>query len=78
MKATTQTLPLPNPDDWCTLGDAQLVLDLSRQQVWRLVKAKRLHVYSIGRTMRTSVQLFWAAELDEYAAARKLIRGDRG
>lgn len=71
----TQTLPLPNPGDWCTLADAAAVLKLSRVQVWRIIRAKRLTVYLIGDDRRTQVPLVWRADLEAYAAARRTVRG---
>lgn len=76
MKATyAPALPLPNPRDWATLTDAIEALQLSRQQVWRLIKSQRLKVYYLGRTRRGSVPLIWHTDLDALVAARKLAMG---
>lgn len=69
-KAPAQ-LPIPNPHDWATLADAERELGVSRQQVWRMVKGRLLKAYTIGQAPRGRMTLFWRAELDELAEARR-------
>lgn len=67
-------LPMPNPGDWATLTDAEVILNLSRQQILRLAKARVLTPYTIGQADRGRVTLFWRAEVIELAAARARAR----
>lgn len=65
----TQTLPIPNPQDWCTWRYAQELLNVSRQTVVRMVNDGVLTQYR----MAGGAPMFWLPEVREIAAARRRI-----
>lgn len=70
-----QTLPLPNPGDWCTIGGAATLLKLSRRTVERMVADGRLTGYRpYGAPDRVASKLLWLPEVRELAAALERVR----
>lgn len=67
-----QTLPLPNPGDWCTVDAAALIIGVNRRTVARLVDRGVLRKYSFAGSERGV--FLWKPEVIEYAAAWARIR----
>ena len=62
-----QTLPIPNPQDWCTWAYAAHRLGVARQTVVNMVGDGRLTEYR----NHGGAPMLWLPELEELAAARK-------
>jgi len=60
-----QTLPIPNPGDWCSVDGAAALLQVSRSSVYRFAERKLLTMYYAD-----TVPLLWRAEVTELATAR--------
>lgn len=70
-----QTLPLPNPGDWCTIAGAARLLKLSRRTVERMVADGRLTGYlPYGAPDRVASRILWLPEVRELAAALERVR----
>lgn len=75
MVATQAALPIPNPGDWCTCTDARIRLGVSHVTLFRMIRDGRLQAYTIGDQPVGRNTLIWRADLEDFAAARKLAFG---
>lgn len=66
----------PNPQDWLSGLAAARLLGGSRQLVYRLVVAGVLTAYRLDDNPKSL--LLWRAEVEQVAAARRLLAGGRG
>lgn len=74
-----QTLPLPNPADWCSTVGAARLLGLSHRTVCRMISDKRLIGYlPYGATPTPSNHILWMPEVRDMAAALRKARGGAG
>lgn len=70
-----QTLPLPNPGDWCAIAGAARRLKVSRRTVERMVLDGRLTGYwPEGATRRTAAAMLWLPQVVELADALAKVR----
>jgi hypothetical protein len=73
-----QTLPLPNPGDWCSIRGAARILKLSRRTVERYVALNQLTGYlPFGAPDRIASRILWRPDVDELAKALDRTRGQR-
>lgn len=71
-----QTLPLPNPGDWLTVGAAATRLRKSRRTVERYVALGTLTGYwPEGAVKRAGSAMLWRPQVLELAAALDKVRG---
>lgn len=61
------TLPIPNPDAWCTGAHAARMLGVTRQTINRMRLTGRLTQYHT----RGGMPMFWVAEVEQLRDARK-------
>jgi excisionase family DNA binding protein len=70
-----QTLPLPNPEDWCSVAGAARLLGVSRRTVERMVLDGRLTGYTpYGGSHRVSAKLLWMPEVRQLSQALARVR----
>jgi excisionase family DNA binding protein len=70
-----QTLPLPNPGDWCAIAGAAKRLKCSRRTVERMVSDGRLIGYwPEGAPTRAASALLWKPDVIELADALERVR----
>jgi excisionase family DNA binding protein len=70
-----QTLPLPNPGDWCAVAGAAQLLGVSRRTVERMIVDGRLVGYvPYGGSRRVASQILWMHEVRDLAAALARVR----
>lgn len=71
-----QTLPLPNPGDWCTIDGAAEITGKSRRTIARYVELGTLTGYKIKGSPRRGV-LLWVPQVRELAGAVERVRQGR-
>lgn len=71
-----QTLPLPNPGDWCTIDGAAEITGRSRRTIARWVDLGTLTGYRIHGAGRRHV-ILWVPEVRELAASLERVRKGR-
>jgi excisionase family DNA binding protein len=70
-----QTLPLPNPGDWCSIAGAARLLRVSRRTVERMIVDGRLTGYTpYGGSHRASAKLLWMHEVRQLSEALSRVR----
>jgi excisionase family DNA binding protein len=70
-----QTLPLPNPGDWCSIAGAARLLSVSRRTVERMILDGRLTGYTpYGGSHRVSGKVLWMAEVRQLSEALARVR----
>jgi excisionase family DNA binding protein len=70
-----QTLPLPNPGDWCAIAGAARRLKVSRRTVERMVMDGRLTGYwPEGAAERPAGAMLWKPQVVELADALNRVR----
>lgn len=73
-----QTLPLPNPGDWCSIAGAARILKKSRRTVERMVANGQLVGYlPFGAPDRIASRMLWRPDVDELGVALERVRGAR-
>lgn len=71
-----QTLPLPNPGDWCTIDGAAEITGKSRRTIARYVELGTLTGYKIHGA-GTRGALLWVPEVRALAGAVERVRRGR-
>ncbi len=60
-----QTLPLPNPGDWCSVDGAAALLQVTRSSVYRFYDKGLIKIHYVN-----ALPLLWKADVVELATAR--------
>lgn len=77
MKTEQPALPIPDIGAFCTRAAAAARLGTTEQTVGRWVKRGKLKTYAPRHTARERVPILLScAEVDAYARARRIVKGD--
>lgn len=68
MSCMNALLPLPNPGDWLSPGQACKILGVSHYTLNRMAADQRLTAYRIG----PNITLYWRAQVETLRDARKI------